>query len=137
MSLILDASITFAWFHEDERTPAVVSVLDRVVESGAIVPSIWKLEVANGFQTAIRRGRIDPAFRDSALEKLTNLAIELDSETLAQAWSTTPRIADRHTLTIYDATYLELAERRRLPLATLDRALCHAATASGVETLGL
>ncbi len=58
MSLIIDASITLAWCFEDEATPAAEDVLDQVVESNAIVPSIWRFEVGNALQMAIRRKRI-------------------------------------------------------------------------------
>ena len=58
-----------------------------------------------------------------------------DPETGRQAWSQTIRLADLHRLTAYDASYLELALRRRLPLATLDAALARAATAEGVTVL--
>lgn len=137
MSLILDASLTIAWYFEDERTAGTEEVLDFVVAAGAFVPSIWKLELANGLQTAIRRKRIDKEFRDRALEHLITLPIEVDGETLTHAWSTTLKLADRHGITPYDASYLELAERRRLPLASLDRALRTAAEASGIRLLGV
>jgi predicted nucleic acid-binding protein len=59
LSLVLDTSLTLSWYFEDERTPAADGVLDRVVDDGAVVPALWKLEVANGLQAAIRRKRID------------------------------------------------------------------------------
>ena len=85
---------------------------------------------------AIRRKRIDAAFRDNALTELGALAITVDAETDANAWAATLRLSKRFGLTVYDAAYLELAQRRKLPLATLDRALRAAARAAGMETLG-
>jgi prevent-host-death family protein len=67
LSVVLDASLTLSWFFADERTPAADAVLDQVVEQGAIVPAVWKLGIANGLAVAIRRKRIDVAFRDSAI----------------------------------------------------------------------
>ncbi len=67
MSLVLDPSLALSWYFEDERTAEADALLDQVVDRGAVVPSLWRLEVANGFQTAIRRKRIDAAFRDTAL----------------------------------------------------------------------
>ncbi len=67
MSLVLDASLTLAWYFEDEATPAAEEVLDAVAEQGAIVPPLWRLEVANAFQSGVRRGRIDAAYRDASL----------------------------------------------------------------------
>jgi hypothetical protein len=61
MSLVLDASMTIAWLFDDERTPAAHAVMRRVVAEGAIVPSLWRLEVANVLRNAVRRGRCDPA----------------------------------------------------------------------------
>ena len=55
MSLVIDAPLTLAWYFEDESTPATDALLDRVADTGALVPSLWRLEVANAFQTAIRR----------------------------------------------------------------------------------
>ncbi len=136
MSLVLDSSITLAWFFEDERTPAADEVLQRVVESGAVAPALWRLEVANGLQTAVRRSRIDPAFRDASIADLQALLVAIDPETHHQAWTGTLQLAARHGLTLYDAAYLELALRRRLPLATLDRELRAAADVRGVELLG-
>ncbi|GMV01826.1 MAG: hypothetical protein AMXMBFR52_14820 [Burkholderiales bacterium] len=136
MSLVLDSSITLAWLFEDERTPAADEVLQRVVENGAVAPSLWRLEVANGLQTAVRRGRIDPAFRDASIADLQALMVAVDPETHARAWADTLELAARHGLTLYDAAYLELARRRRLPLATLDRELRAAADVNGVELLG-
>lgn len=124
--MVVDASVTLSWYFEDERTTASDAVLDRVAESGALVPSLWKLEVANGLQTAIRRKRINQAYRDDAIRRLTVMAIKLDLDTEKNVWTATPKLADRFDLTIYDATYLELAQRRGLPLASLDRALLRA-----------
>ena len=129
MSLVLDASLTLAWYFEDEQTPTIDSVLTRVVRDGAVVPSVWRLEVANGLQMAIRRKRIDGAFRDHALQQLGLLPIVVDAETDAYAWTSTLRLADRFGLTIYDAAYLELAQRRSLILATRDEAMRRAGEA--------
>ena len=98
---------------------------------------LWWLEVANAFQMAIRRKRITVAFRDSALAKLTAMPIVADSDTHAQAWSATLRLSERFGLTVYDAAYLKLAQRRGLPLGTLDRELRTAAPAIGVALFGM
>ena len=84
----------------------------------------------------MRRGRTDSAFRDSTLADLALLPIRLDAETDANAWGGTMRLAARHGLTVYDAAYLELALRRGLALATLDRELRAAAQTEGVVLLG-
>jgi predicted nucleic acid-binding protein len=134
--IVLDASVVLASLFEDARTPAVVAVMDRVGLSGAFVPSLWPLEVANGLRIAIRRNRISPSFRDTGLVHLARLSVAIDPETNTHAWHATLRLADRRGLTPYDAAYLELAQRRRLPLATLDRDLADAAEAEGVAVQG-
>ena len=136
MSLVLDASLTLSWYFEDERTPAIDAVLDQVVASGAVVPSLWRMEVANGFQMAIRRNRIDRDFCDRAIRHLGLLPIVVDPETDTYVWTATLRLADRFGLTVYDAVYLELAQRRGLPLASLDKELSAAGQALGVSTQG-
>jgi len=137
VSLVIDASVTLAWYFDDETTPATEAVLDQVARGGAVAPSLWRLEVANAFQSALRRRKITPAYRDGSLAELARLAIALDEETAAHAWSTTLRLSERFGLTVYDASYLELAQRRRLPLATLDRELRQAGATLGLPLLGL
>jgi predicted nucleic acid-binding protein len=137
VSLVLDASLALSWYFEDERTPAADALLDRVADEGAIVPALWRLEIANGFQTAVRRKRIDPAFRDKAITQLARLPISADPDTDRYAWTTSLPLADRFGLTLYDAAYLELAQRRSFPLATLDGALRAGADALGIALLGI
>ena len=136
MSLVLDSSATLAWVYSQETTEAISEVLARLTDRGAWVPSLWRLEVANVLEMNVRRGRHDAAFRDASLADLAVLPIGIDAETDRQAWGATVRLAARHRLTLYDAAYLELAQRRGLPLATLDKELRDAATAEGVILLG-
>jgi predicted nucleic acid-binding protein len=103
VTLVIDASLTLSWYFEDERTPAADAVLDQVTNTGAVVPSLWRLETANGLQVAIRRKRIDAAFRDRALIHLARLPIAIDAETDAHAWTTMLQLADSFQLTLYDA----------------------------------
>ena len=127
MSLVIDASTTLGWYFEDERTAAGDAILDRVTEEGAVVPSLWRYEVANGLQMAVRRKRIDAAYRDASLAELRLLPVATDRAGGDLAWSATLALADRFRLTLYDAAYLEMAQRQGVPLATADRALRAAA----------
>ena len=106
------------------------------MESGAVVPSLWRLEVANALQMSVKRKRIDAAYRDISLDALRALEIDIDSKTDQHAWSATLRLAERFDLTAYDAAYLELAQRRSLPLASLDRDLREAGAALNIALLG-
>ena len=136
MSVVVDSSAVLAWVYRDETTGAIGQVFAMVTERGAWVPALWRLEVANVLEMGVRRGRHDAAFRDATLADLALLPIHVDPETDRQDWSATLRLAERHKLTVYDAAYLELAQRRGLPLATLDAELREAASAEGVILLG-
>jgi len=136
MSFVLDNSVALTWFFEDERTPATTALLERVGEAGALAPGLWPLEALNGLLVAERRGRLDSSRRQRLAGFLHALPISLDGETATQAWTTTVGLAERFALSAYDAAYLELAQRHRLPLATLDRDLRAAVTALGLTVLG-
>ena len=133
MSLVLDSSATLAWVYSAETTEAISDVLARVIESGAWVPALWRLEIANVLDMGVRKGRTDAAFRDA---DLALLPISVDPETDRHAWGATVKLAARHRLTLYDAAYLELARRRSLPLATLDAELRVAAAAEDIILIG-
>ncbi|MCC6778426.1 MAG: type II toxin-antitoxin system VapC family toxin [Hyphomicrobiales bacterium] len=136
MSLVLDSSATLAWIYSDETTQPIRRVFEAVADEGAVVPSLWRLEIANSLTVAMRRGRIDADFRRASLADLALMDIAIDQHTDVHAWTDTLNLADRFRLTLYDAAYLELATRCRLPLATIDDELCTAATALGLELLG-
>jgi predicted nucleic acid-binding protein len=137
VSLVIDSSMTLAWYFEDEKTAASIAVLNHVAEQGAVVPALWHLEVLNGLQVAVRRGRITAGYRDASLDDLRALVIAIDPETTRQAWVATLSLCERFGLTAYDAAYLELAVRCRLPLATLDGELVRAAKAENVPLVGM
>lgn len=137
MSLVLDSSATLAWIYQDEVNDVTKQIFERVANSLAWVPAIWRLEVANGLQTGVRRGRIDAAYRNLALGDLALLDISIDQDTDKYAWSITLHLADRFRLTLYDAAYLELAQRRSLPLASLDEKLRAAARGLDVLLIGV
>jgi predicted nucleic acid-binding protein len=135
MSLVLDASMTITWLFDDENTEVAHGVMRRVATEGAIVPSLWRLEVANVLRNAVRRGRCDETYADRSLQRLSRLAITLDSETDARAWQETRLLSREENLTLYDSAYLELALRSRRPLASCDTTLVDAARRRGVEVL--
>jgi predicted nucleic acid-binding protein len=136
VSLVLDSSATLAWIYSDETTEPIHRLFDAVAEDGAVVPVLWRLEIANSLTVAVRRGRIDAELRRASLADLALLDITTDQHTGIHAWGESLSLADRFRLTAYDAAYLELAVRRGLPLATLDDDLRTAATALGLHVLG-
>ncbi len=133
MTMVVDASVALGWFFKDERNAAVDALLSRATTLGMHVPMHWPLEMTNAFRIAIRRGRFDEPARAVAIEELQRMPIYFDQETQHHAWHATMRLSDRHGLTPYDAAYLELAQRLRLPLATLDAQLKTAAIEAAVE----
>ena len=137
MSLVLDSSATLAWIFADETTEPIRRVFDAVAQQGAFVPSIWRLELANSLTVAVRRRRIDHVFQRAALADLGELDIIVDALTDARAWNATLDLADRFRLSAYDAAYVELAERRALPLATLDEDMRSAGLKLGLTVLGI
>jgi len=135
MSVVVDASMAIAWLFDDERTAAAHAVMRRVVAEGALVPTLWRLEVANVLRNAVRRSRCDDAYADRSLARLGRLAIQSDEDTDRQAWGVTRQLSREENLTLYDAAYLELALRKRIPLASCDADLIAAAERRAVEVL--
>ena len=127
--------MTAAWLFADERTEAALKVFHDVADAGAVVPSLWRLEIASLLRTAERRGRCSATLADALLHQLESLPIEIDRETDLHAWHATRTISREQGLTPYDAAYLELAIRLGLPLATGDRELIAAAQSLGVTVL--
>ena len=107
--------------------------MQRVAEEGGFVPRIWWYELRNALVTNERRGRISPQQVADTLADSMELGIEIDDE---HDGSLILDLARGHSLTVYDAAYLEVAVRRSLPLATLDQRLVNAAKAVGATIIG-
>ena len=107
-----------------------------MIHKGAFVPDLWRIEIANCLTQGMRRSRITAIERSESLSDLANMGIVTDNQTGKHIWHETLMLADRHRLTVYDATYLELALRLSLPLATLDDDLRLAAQQEGVPLRG-
>ena len=132
---VLDASIAVAWCFEDEADPASDALLDGLKAKGAAVPALWPLEVSNVLLQAERRGRITMATVDGRLAAFAALPITVDTASWLRTGAAVLALARLHGLTTYDAAYLELAMRQRLPLATKDKALRRVAAVVGVGVL--
>lgn len=131
-TLVLDASVACDWLLDDELDPRAVRVAGRVSQDGALVPQLWQLEVRNALVTAERRGRLTAQGMADRLRALRQLPVVTDSEPDLDA---VVALARSHRISIYDAVYLELAQRRRAALATLDAGLVAAAAAAEVAVV--
>jgi len=132
--LVVDSSAALSWALRDEQGSGL-ALLETMVEEPAIVPVHWILEVTNALRMAVQRARLQPDERHAIVERLENLSITVDAETVSRGWREIPLLADRFALTTYDAAYLELAIRLDLSLATMDKTLARAARAAGVPLL--
>jgi predicted nucleic acid-binding protein len=132
LNVVLDASATLAWVFADEDHDRAWPIIESLRQFTAFAPAHYPLEVANGLLMALRRGRLTPDQAATAAVALAMMPIQVDPETQERILDGTWALAVRHRLTIYDAAYLELAVRHRLPLATLDDPLARAAAAEGI-----
>jgi predicted nucleic acid-binding protein len=132
---VLDASVAMAWCFEDETTPYTEAVLRRLTRAGAVAAAIWPYEVANVLIGAERRGRVTQSQTIRFLELLRALPITVDEHGPAHAWGDVLALGRTHRLTAYDASYLELAARMDLPLASQDARLVQACQAVGVVVI--
>ena len=132
---VLDASVALAWCFDDESTPAAWALLDRLRSAPAHVLALWTLEVGNILLSAERRRRITQARTVEFLGILDELDILIDPDLPGRAFRDVLPLARAQHLTTYDATYLELAMRLGLPVASKDTALIRAATALRIKTL--
>ena len=124
MPFVVDASVVGSWVLPDENHPEALTTLERLKDDEAFAPSLLWFELRNLLLANERRQRITPAQTAAALNLVEELPLRLDGQAHSD---TTLQLARAHSLTIYDAAYLELAVRRHLPLVTFDNALAEAA----------
>jgi predicted nucleic acid-binding protein len=139
VNFVLDNSVTMRWFFGDGKPQELAyagKVLDAMKVAEAIVPATWGLEVANVIARAEAKALVTEARSGAFLEMLDGVSIEVDTATFAHALGATLQLARRYKLSAYDASYLELALRRGIPLATLDEDLHKAAKKAGVKRFG-
>jgi predicted nucleic acid-binding protein len=136
VTFILDCSMTMAWAFRDETTPGTLDVLELAASGVCMAPGVWPLEVCNAVLAAQRRGRFTAEDVPLFLALVGGLNVTVDDRSLQYASEEVLPLAVHHAITSYDAAYLELALRKKAPLATLDAGLARAARAAGVELIG-
>jgi predicted nucleic acid-binding protein len=135
-AFVLDCSMTMAWCFKDEANARTNAIRRSLAEdSYAITPRIWLLEIANVLLVAERRGRLTKSDASTFTSFLKDLPIEIDSEYDEWNLDGLMTLAREHHLSSYDAVYLELARRKKIPLATLDSDLAQAARILNLELI--
>lgn len=121
---VADASVAVAWVHPAQSSTESAIWLNAANDGAQlVVPSIWPLEVSNALLTLERRGKLKSEERQQALQLLRNLPVRVDHDGGQQAFGELAALATREGLSVYDASYLDLALRRNLPLGCRDGAL--------------
>jgi predicted nucleic acid-binding protein len=135
-AFVVDASVAVAWVHPDQASPESDACLDAMVDGAELfVPAVWPLEVANALTVLTRRSKLTVDEGDAARGWLKQLRVRVDHEGSAVAFTALPTLATRFAVSIYDAAYLELAARRKLPLGCKDGPLRAAAKRHGITLI--
>jgi predicted nucleic acid-binding protein len=133
-AFVADASVAIGWVHPAQATRETAAMLDAVADGATLeVPALWPLEVANALIVLVRRRKLSDDERQTGLGWLRGLRLRLDHEMTALAFSRLSELAAAHNLSVYDAAYLELAQRRGLVLGCKDGPLRTAARQAGVN----
>jgi predicted nucleic acid-binding protein len=136
-SFVIDNSVVMSWCFKDESSRYADTILDSLVESTALVPSIWPLEVVNVLLVAERRNRLSEADSIRFITLLSQLPISVEQVQPESVMIEILALAREHKLSSYDASYLNLAMSKGLPIATLDKGLRSAAKKAQVPILAV
>ncbi len=132
---VLDSSAALAMLLPDEASEAADALAVRLGEGTVSVPTIWPLEMRNALLAALKSRRITAGEFDERLEVLALLPVEVAPPADDAALERTVALARRYDLSVYDASYMDLARQLGLPLATLDSRLRKACKAHRVSVL--
>jgi predicted nucleic acid-binding protein len=133
-SFIVDASVAVGWVHPAQATTQTAAMLDAIAEGATLeVPALWPLEVANALLVLFRRRKLTEDERRTGLGWLRGLPLRIDQEMASLAFTRLSELAATHRLSVYDAAYLDLAQRRKLALGCKDGPLQEAAKHAGVR----
>jgi len=134
-SFVIDTSVVMTWCFKDEVSQYADSILDSLEHFTAIAPSIWPLEVGNVLLVAERKDRLSEAASIRFVALLSELPISVDQEPPERMTKEIFALAREHKLSTYDASYLDLAMKKGIPIATLDNRLISAAKRSNVSIM--
>lgn len=129
MALVPDVSAILALAFDDEDAAYAGKVIEAIAADEAVVPTLLWFELRNALLMGERRKRLTSERTTAFLADLALLPFVVDD---VPREGVVMDLSRRYTLTVYDAVYLELAQRKGLPLATIDGAMAKAAKAAGV-----
>jgi len=133
-AFVADASVAIGWVHPAQATTQTAAMLDAIAEGATIeVPALWPLEVANALTVLVRRRKLTEDERQTGLGWLRGMPLRIDHEAASLAFSRLSELASAHQVSVYDAAYLELAQRRKLVLGCKDGPLRNAAEQARVR----
>ena len=135
MSFVLDSSVALAWALPDESNPILDPLFDQLMTEIIMVPPVWSLEIGNVLLVAVKRGRLTVRDMNYLIKEFRGLPVEIDAMSMEVSLDETLMLAKKYELTTYDASYLELAKRREMPLATLDNKLRKACSSAKIKLL--
>lgn len=135
MPFVVDCSVALSWYFSDESNDRTRDLRERLIEESIHVPCLWPIEITNAVLAALRRNRVTDDEIPDLLRDLQELPDEIDRETDSMVWEYSFGLAKQFNLSVYDATYMELAVRRKMPMATLDKALARACQEADIEVL--
>lgn len=130
---VIDNSVVMAWCFEDESNAYTDGIQEMLIDHKALVPAIWPLEVANVLLVAERKKRISKANSGHFIALLSQLPITVEPTEPDRIFHETFALARQYLLSSYDASYLELAIRKGLPIASQDKAIIRAAKSIQLE----
>lgn len=132
---VIDASIVIAALAPDEASLDAMATIDPFMLGGGHAPALWMFEIANPLYWKVRRGTLSRALADEVMRSAYRMQLMFDQRTPLEVERDIVPISRKHGLSVYDAAYLELSLRLRLPLASIDKELVQAARAEGVTVL--
>lgn len=132
---VVDNSVVLSWIFKDEHSRKSQEILNQLADRKAFVPSLWPYELANALWTAERNGRIKEADSAAFILYLRDLPICIEETAYGNITKDTLSVSRERDITVYDASYIELAIRKRLAMATFDRKLINICDQMGVAVV--
>ena len=135
MEIVIDSSLALAWALPDETSARADRLLGRLREEDVLwVPALWWYEIANALMMAERRRRLKEVDRLALIRLYEHLPIQTDSYLTTHTVREIQTLALSHHLSAYDAAYVELASRKAIALASLDKRIVQASQDLGLES---